>query len=139
MDLDQDYGQNTFAFLENAGLNTALSKTYLISSATALEGSFKTWPRSGMTRLTRSLIHNSVEFHNGGVEFTFWESVTESPPVPISSNVESVLDQRLDDHRQVLKRSAQGYLRRQSESGKPLPTLLNNALTNLMNAELPAQ
>ena len=139
MEKDQDCGQNTFEFLENADQNIASSKMFTICSVTELEGFCKTFPKSGMIRLTRSSIPSFAEFHKGGAEFTFWESATESPITPIFSNVEDVLDQRLNGHRQVSKRAALGYLRRQSENDKPLPILLNNALMNLINAESPAQ
>lgn len=135
MDQDQDYGQNTFAFLESADLNTVSSKTYLICSEMALEESCETWPASGMIRLGRFSTLNLQEFPKEGAEFIFWESVTESPLEPIYSSVQSVLDEEPKNPRKVSPKSAKGYLRRQLESGKPLPTLLNNALMNLIHVE----
>ena len=139
MENDQDYGQNTFGFLENADLNTASSKMCMIYSETGLEEFCETWPASGMIRLGRSSTPNTQEFPKEGAGFTFWESVTESPMEPTYSSVESVVDLEPMKPRNVSPKSAAGYLRRQSEGGKRLPTLLNNALMNLIPVESPQQ
>ena len=129
MESDRDYGQNTFGFLENADLNTASSKTCMTYSETALEGLCETWPKSGMIRLGRSSTRSLQEFPKDGAEFTFWESVMESPTEPIYSIATDELEskERSTISKNVAERKLKKLKRMESDS------MLFNALMNTKN------
>ncbi len=126
MELDQDYGQNTFEFCENLGQSIASSKMFTICSVTELEGFCKTWPKSGTIRLGRSLTHNIQESRKEDVEFTFWECVMESPTIPIYSSVQSVL--QLENRSSISPIVAERKLKKLKKVD--LDSFLFNALTN---------
>ena len=135
METEVDYGNTTLELFKSVPQNMSLSKTCMISCPMALESLCKTWPKAGMIRLGRSSTLNSAESHKEGVEFTYWDSAMESPEEPIHSTIQSVLLVTCDPKLMLSKKSAIGILRRAWERNIPLPTLLANALTNMLSAD----
>lgn len=135
MGAEVGYGSTTLELFESVPLNTSSSKTCTISCLTALESLCKTWPKSGMIRLGRSSTPNSAACHKEGVEFTYWDSVMESPQEPTRSTIRDVLLMNCDPKLMLSNKSAIGILRRALERNIPLPSLLANALTNMLSAD----
>ena len=88
-----------------------------------------------MIRLGRSLTPDTQASPSGGVAFTYWESVTESPVEPTSSSVLSVLEQQFPEELKLSTKAMLTTMRRSMLSGNPLPTLLARVLAYLLPAE----
>lgn len=132
---DPAFGNSLPELFQNLAPSTSASKTCLTYSGKDLASFWKTWPISGMMRLGRSSTQSTLGSPKEGVEFTFWESVMESPEEPIYSTVLSVLDQPFPKELELSTNTMLGIVRRSIESGIKLPSLLDNALTSLLPKE----
>jgi hypothetical protein len=121
-------------YLRNQNMRSL--KTSLQSLAEELKSSYTTLPKSGTMRLGQSTTPSFLEFPNEDVEFTLWQSVTESHLEPKSSSLENVILTNTDEKWSLSHKALSGVLRRsQKEGKKDLPTSLVKAMQNLPNQD----
>ena len=132
---DRSYGKNSSEQLQMFNQNTVSLKMSSCCLEEGLKRYYKTLPASGTMRVIRPSMPNFAEQPNEGVEFTFWGSVMESPPIAIYSSLALVVLEPVNKAWNLSKRALNGILKRACGSMKPLPTLLAKEVINLMNAE----